>query len=87
MAKTINLTEYMAYLENKVNAKEEQKAADFSKRMADYERAEAADLARRQMNLDELGGELAARENQQREAWEAYKREQKLKELERTGRV
>lgn len=65
----VNLFEYMAHLENKVAADQEQKTKDFAQRMEEYERAQAAEHARTQMSLDAAGAMFAA-EQAEREARE-----------------
>ena len=65
----VDLGEYVAYLENRIAAKEQKKSADFAKRMEEYEREQAAEHARSQMQVD-ASGTLFTREQAEREARE-----------------
>ncbi len=66
----IDLFEYMAYLQNKVNRQNAEKSADFEKRMKEYETKQAADQARRQMSLDAAARAEAAETAKRRAEWE-----------------
>lgn len=72
----VNLFEYMAHLQNKVAEKQEQRAKDFSQRMEEYEREQAAEHARSQMSLDAAGAMFTS-EQAEREAREQAEQERK----------
>ena len=75
----IDLFEYMAYLQNKVNRQNAEKSADFQKRMEEYETKQAAEQARRQMNIDAAAKADAAETAKRRAEWEYYKRKEEEK--------